>query len=485
MKKLHALLLLVWLSLPASAQFGKLLKDVEKGIKDVKKTTDDASRTAKNTQKSVVDTRKTAGGLIGSASNSSQESTTSKDLPSGRDFYISLNGNGREATKNQPAKELAVVVPQVQAGDRIHIAAGTYLGATERGSDIFDVPVSLIGGYSPDFSSRDPWGKYRTVMTGTNEYMKESTERIGILTDKKFKDWNGTVLIDGLLIDNGPRNRYLHKKGLYILRKANEASGENPSPDTPGIKIRVGANTKVIIKNCLVTNTAPSQGAIDVQVGKNGSALIENNAIINNTGEGIMCKSLHQGAEGLPQYTIRNNTILFCWKKDEIATYGGNCIMMDVNTIVTAEDNVLGFADFGGVNNVKQCKSLTLKGNLFVGHKKYDYKEYNTLMKLDDMDDYGQFLKNTDGNFSALIKVPTNAQWAELYLARKDINRGEIEANVKVSNGKMNQVRGILGLPLQGSSQGAAAEIWLHQLPLEDALKAGLQAYNGKGCQKP
>lgn len=485
MKKLHALLLMVWLAMPASAQFGKLLKDVEKGIKDVKKTTGDASRTAKNTQKGVEDTRKTAGGLLSSASNGDKESATSKDLPSGRDFYISLNGNGREATKNQPAKELAVVVPQVQAGDRIHIAAGTYLGATERGSDIFDVPVSIIGGYSPDFSSRDPWGKYRTVMTGTNEYMKESTERIGILTDKKFKDWNGTVLIDGLLIDNGPRNRYLHKKGLYILRKANEASGENPSPDTPGIKIRVGANTKVIIKNCLVTNTAPSQGAIDVQVGKNGSALIENNAIINNTGEGIMCKSLHQGAEGLPQYTIRNNTILFCWKKDEIATYGGNCIMMDVNTIVTAEDNVLGFADFGGVNNVKQCKSLTLKGNLFVGHKKYDYKEYNTMMKLDDMDDYGQFLKNTSGNFSALIKVPTNAQWAELYMARKDVNRGEIEANVKVSNGKMNQVRGILGLPLQGSSQGATAEIWLHQLPLEDAIKAGLQAYNGKGCQKP
>ena len=48
--------------------------------------------------------------------------------------------------------------------------------------------------------------------------------------------------------------------------------------------------------------------------------------------------------------------------------------------------NVLGFADFGGVNNIKQCKNLTLKGNLFVGDKKYDYKEYNTMMKLDDMD---------------------------------------------------------------------------------------------------
>jgi hypothetical protein len=484
MRTLLVIIISFFVSISSQAQLGKLLKNVEKGVKDVKKSTDEVSRTAKNSQKTVEDTHKTANGLLGSSSANSKESAVN-DLPTGRDFYISLDGNGREASKKQPAKELAVLVPQVQAGDRIHIAAGTYLGATERGSDIFDVPVSIIGGYSPDFSRRDPWGQYRTVLTGTNEYMKESTERIGILTDKKFKDWNGTVLIDGLIIDNGPRNRYLHKKGLYILRKANEASGENPTPDTPGLKLRVGANTKVIIKNCIVTNTAPSQGAIDVQVGKNGSAIIENNAVINNTGEGIMCKSLHQGADGLPQYMIRNNTILFCWKKDEIATYGGNCIMMDENTVVTAENNVLGFADFGGVNNVKQCKNLTLKGNLFVGHKKYDYKEYNTMMKLDDMDDYGQFLKNTSGNFSALIKVPTNTQWAELYLSRKDVNRGEIEANVKVSNGKMNQVRGILGLPLQGSSQGAVAEIWLHQLPLEDAIRAGLQAYNGKGCQKP
>ncbi|MFN8344478.1 MAG: right-handed parallel beta-helix repeat-containing protein [Spirosomataceae bacterium] len=482
MKKLVTLLWILSAGFPSQAQFGKILKDIEKGVKDVKKSANDATRTAQNTQKGMEDSRKTAGESFG---NSPKKEPAQNDLPAGRDFYISPTGNGREATKNQPAKELAVVIPQLQAGDRIHIAAGTYLGATERGSDIFDTPVSIIGGYSPDFSSRDPWGKYRTLLTGTNEYMKESTERIGILTDKKFKDWNGTVLIDGLVIDNGPRNRYVQKKGLYIHRKANEATGENPSPETPGIKIRTGANTKVIIKNCVVTNTAPTQGAIDVQIGKNGTALIENNAVINNTGEGIMCKSLHQGNEGIPQYTLRNNTILFCWKHDEIASYGGNCIMMDGNTMVTAEDNVLGFADFGGVNNVKQCKNLTLKGNLFIGHKKYDYKEYNTMMKLDEMDDYGQFLKNSNGNFTSLINVLANKQWAELYMTRKDVNRGEIEANVKVSNGKWNQVRGILGLPLQGSSQGAAAEVWLHQLPLDDALRAGSQPYEGKGSKKP
>lgn len=419
------------------------------------------------------------------ARSSSAPASAGSQAAGGKDYYISPNGNGRVASKEQPAKELGVVIPQLQAGDRIHIAAGTYLGATERGSDIIEVPVSIIGGYSPDFSRRDPWGAYQTILSGTNEYMKESTERIGILTDKKFRDWSGEIIIDGLIIDNGPRNRYVQKKDEYILRKADESAMENPSPETPGIKIRTGGNISVIVRNCLITNTAPTQGALDVQIGKNAGALIENNAIINNTGEGIMCKSNHQGADGLPRYTLRNNTVLFCWKHDEIATYGGNCIKMDPNCIMTVEDNVLGFGDFGGVDNIKQCKNLTLKGNLFFGHKKWDYKEFNTAMKLDDLDDYGQYLTaESGGNFTSAIRIPANGAWAEKYLARVDVNRGEVEANVKVSNSGWNQVRGILGLPLQGSSVGAQAKVWLHRLPLANALKAA-QQYEGKGCRKP
>jgi hypothetical protein len=169
MKKLFVFLFISYLCVPTYAQFGKLLKDVEKGIKDVKKTTDDASRTAKNTQKSVEGTRKSANeAVLGSASKSNSKESTRRPTTfhTGRDFYISLNGNGREATKNQPAKELAVVVPQVQAGDRVHIAAGTYLGATERGSDIFDVPVSIIGGYSPDFQPTRPVGQLSHRLDG-------------------------------------------------------------------------------------------------------------------------------------------------------------------------------------------------------------------------------------------------------------------------------------------------------------------------------
>src|SRR5690606_39003479 len=152
-----------------------------------------------------------------------------------------------------------------------------------------------------DLNTRDPWGKDKTILSGSNAISKgRTTARIGIWTDKGYKHRKGEILIDGIIVDNGARNYHSDAKGEFIRPKASPEQGKNPTPNTPCIKIRSGSGTKVIIKNCVVTNTAPTQGAIDVQVGKDGSATIENNLIVNNTGEGIMCKSNHHSATGQP-----------------------------------------------------------------------------------------------------------------------------------------------------------------------------------------
>ena len=215
-------------SAPTFAQFSKLMKNLERANQEARET----RRAANETANTAKEAKKTADEAMNKGNQTSTPSTTQANdlLPAGKDYYISTTGNGREATKQQPAKELGVIIPQLQAGDRIHIAAGKYLGATERGSDVMDVPVSIIGGYSPDFSTRDPWGKYRTVLTGTNEYMKESTERIGILTDKKYKDWAGEITLDGLVIDNGPRNRFQAKKACTSCEKHQNRQAKTLAP---------------------------------------------------------------------------------------------------------------------------------------------------------------------------------------------------------------------------------------------------------------
>jgi len=65
-----------------------------------------------------------------------------------KDYYISINGKGRTASKEQPAKDLAAVIMKLKAGDKVHIAGGTYKSKSGRGSDVIPVSVSIIGGYS-------------------------------------------------------------------------------------------------------------------------------------------------------------------------------------------------------------------------------------------------------------------------------------------------------------------------------------------------
>lgn len=74
-----------------------------------------------------------------------------------RDWYVSVaRGKGKKGTKEKPAKDLGNIAKKLEPGDVVHVAEGTYLGRAKAGSTTLFVPVSIIGGYSDDFSKRDP-----------------------------------------------------------------------------------------------------------------------------------------------------------------------------------------------------------------------------------------------------------------------------------------------------------------------------------------
>ena len=416
----------------------------------------------------------------------SQPTLAETPVETGKDYYVSKNtGKGRLGSKEQPAKDLAAIAAFLEAGDRVHIAEGIYTSKTDRGTDVIDVPVSIIGGYNTSFTKRDPWGAHRTIFSGSNDYNRsETTERLAILTDKKFRTWQGTVRVDGIIVDNSARNRYATDKHQLLLRKASPVKQEAATPGNPGIKVRVGAETNVEVVNCIVINCGSSQGAIDVQVGRNGKGLIANNLLVNNTGEGIYCKTNFHSATDMAEITVRNNTVLFSWTYDGIASYGGSCLMVDAYMKVVAENNVFGFGDMGGVNNVKKCKSLSLNDNLFFGHTLFDYREFRSDLPLEELEDYAEFLEPvSSGNISKEVKLPMDKDWAGLYFNRTRLTRAEIDDAVQVSNSGENQLRSILGLPLQGSTVTKDVEVYLHQIDLDDAIKLGMQQYEGRGCQ--
>ena len=410
----------------------------------------------------------------------------------GRDWFISKNtGSGQMGTKDKPAKDLGNIIHHLKPNDRIHIAEGVYMSKGSQGADEINVPVKIYGGYDTSFSTRDPWDAHKTIFTGTNEYMKSTQPRLYIRTDQQRekngqKSTGSDIVVDGIIVDHGPRNRYHLDKNLAIRRKASPTTQQNPSPESGGIVI-VGSNyTNITIQNCVVMNTAPTEGVISLRVFKGGKGVVQNNFCINNTGYGIQARTGYVGSDEslIPSFLIRHNTVLFTWKHDPIASYGGDALAFDQNLVATVENNALAYGHMGGVYN-KGAK-LVMKNNLFAGNSKYDYKEINDKMAIADILDEAMHLDPmSEGNKGILIKIPVAERWAKIYANRVEMSREQVDAAVTVPNTGANQLRSIFGLNLQGSEVAMDAEIFLPLITIEEALPAGKYPWYGMGCNIP
>lgn len=418
--------------------------------------------------------------------------TTTNFSNKGRAWYISKNkGSGQLGTKERPAKDLGNIIHHLKPNDVIYIAGGTYLSKGSRGSDEINIPVKIYGGFDETFTKRDPWGEHKTIFTGTNDYMGLTMPRLYIRTDQQReqngqKSMGSEIIVDGIIFDNGPRNRYHTDKNLAIRRTANPKTNKNPSPESGGLVIVPSLFSNVTVKNCVIMNTAPTEGALSVRIFKGGKSIIQNNLLINNTGDGIHLRTGYMGSDEslYPEFIVKNNTSLFNWKHDAVASYGGNCLTMDKYMKVTLENNVFGFGHVGGIYN--KGTKVKMINNLFTGNSKYDYREINSKMKVADILDESMYLDQySDGNESVLIKINVGKRWAEIYGNRKEISRADVDASVHASNSGANQLRSMLGLNLQAGSTAMDAEIFLPKILIAEAMPAGALPWNGKGCQAP
>jgi len=424
--------------------------------------------------------------------NSYSQNTSKNFSNKGREWFVSkTTGSGQLGTKERPAKDLGNIIHKLLPNDIIYIAEGTYLSKGKRGADEINVPVKIYGGYDTTFTTRDPWDAHKTIFTGLNEYMKLTDPRLYIRTDQQ-RESNGqlsqgsVIIVDGIIINNGPRNRYHLDKNLAIRRQASPKSGQNPSPETGGIVIVGSKYTNISVQNCVVMNTAPTEGAISIRVFKGGKGIIQNNFCINNTGYGIQARSGYVGSDTslVPSFQIKYNTVLFTWKHDAIASYGGDGLALDQDITATIENNVFGFGHMGGIYN--KGANLVLNNNLFTGNTKYDYKERNSKMAVEDiLDEAEKIDPYSEGNESQLIKINVAERWATIYGNRTELTREEVDAAASASNSGANQLRSMLGLNLQGNTVKMDAEIFLPLITIEEALPAGLMPWNGKGSSIP
>lgn len=418
-----------------------------------------------------------------------------------RDWYVSINrGKGKKGTKEKPAKELANIIAKLAPGDVIHIAGGVYLGKGDNGTHVITVPVSIIGGYSDDFAKRDPWGKHRTIFSGDNRsknYQMTPALNINLMKVSPRDGYPGKILVDGLILDHGARNRYKTDKNWQIIRKADPSTGKNPTPESGALVISASRNGMfdktpwdITVQNNIIMNSAPTMGAMSVSGYKKSKVLIRNNLVINNTGTGIYVGSKFAGSKydkNGPNFTIENNTVLFTWKHDPIAqSFSGNVMDFDQSVRAVVRNNVLAFADRHIIYNPRSTTVL-LKNNIMTASVDTEYLEFNTKITLEDIEDEPDFIhEDSEGNEPKAVKLTINKDWLKLYGSRVLVDRNKAEVNIKASSTRANALRGMLGMPLQaGKVAFPQSPVWLPRLSVDDAVKAGSKRYHGVGSKKP
>ncbi len=393
--------------------------------------------------------------------------------------YVSEAGSGRAASLERPARDLGNIVTDLQPGDVVCITGGTYTGRADAGATLIEIPVEIYGGFSPDFSGRDPWGAHRTVFTGVHNSANFSTDYLLTIDTSAFatrlmaargEDTVHTVVVDGIVFDSSGRNYYSGDDQSRIIRLGTPQ--HTPTPESGGLRIRTGITSTVVVRNVVVVNTAPTQGAISLQPGAAAQVTVTNNVAVNNTGAGF-----HLGAAiaandpaDMPSYEFSNNVSVFNEKHDAFGTFGGSSVILESGTKVSMTNNVFAYNDNYGIDNAKRADDLIIVGNVIAGNAQADYLEFNTKMSLRDFEDWAEYVAEPWDNVALDLAFDISPEWGALYASRNVIDRNAAEAEVQVVDAWYNHVRSFFGWNLVGTDLSVDSNIWLPRMSLDDAF---------------
>lgn len=152
--------------------------------------------------------------------------------------------------------------------------------------------------------------------------------------------------------------------------------------------------------------------------------------------------------------------------------------MLEAGTKGTIKGSVFAMSDFYAIDNARRAKGFIVSNNFFMGNVVADYLEFNTKIKFKDLLDLPELLR-FDNNASRILKLPISSQWAGAYNNRNIIDRAAIEGASGGLNSSANDLRSILGLPLQGGAVSADSDVWLPRISLDDAMKVSAR-YGGQ-----
>ena len=417
---------------------------------------------------------------------------------SAADWYVSPAGKNKNAgnAPDAPLKNIPKAIQKAKPGDTIRIAAGNYSGQMGASEIIIDKPVTILGSYSPDFSSRDIV-KYTTLIQPANE--KNDTKGIGLLTLKLPNGPGPDMVIDGLVIDQSYMNSYHTVKGkpegvetgMWLEPPAKGAKDKFASAKSYSIysETQCRYEGNIIIRNCIISNSG--NFGINISLFK-GTVKILNNIFVACRMESCEV-SCSNAKAGMVECEFANNTVLFTWSRTSEFTdmgYGFRCLSKVTSNI---HHNIFGLNVFSGVGNDKgdpKSKKIKLDNNLFFLNKQSDVTAVKSpnILKLnvgtDEFEDMEDFpgMESVDGNVAlknpGALKDAINPAYLTAFL-----NASYSEKTDYDENSPANVFRAAMGMNKVGTIQ-TKVSMYGNRYPLQDTFKL-FGAMEGVGAQAP
>jgi hypothetical protein len=361
----------------ANAQFGNKLKNLGKQILNgasgqvEQKVKSTAAKTVDKKIKDVENDLKNAGS--GSAAKGAMQ-TDPKNIK-GKVYYVNAeNGSNRNdgTSKDQAFKDLQKAVNEAADGATICVAEGNYLGTLNQGYIEVKKYISIMGGYSSDFSDWDPV-KYKTKIQPTGDQAGTSGNH-GLMDVYVRGNRAGVVMINGIVFDKGQMNCYCVADYENPVASAPEGCetgrlvcvGESPQGvETFGVSIAQqelhgDVEGQVVITNCTFLNAyhyAIQMGLIG------GKITVFNNLFLNDR----MASCEIRGMNADPsQCSVEfyNNTVMFEWCRDkEMLDMGYGFRYMTGIGQTDVHDNIFGCSIFAALDRTYIDADKTKEAN--------------------------------------------------------------------------------------------------------------------------
>jgi len=416
-------------------------------------------------------------------------------------FVSSTTGNNKnDGSKENPLKNIQKAVDMAADGDSINVAEGNYFGILDKGNIIVNKAVTIMGGYSPDFSKRDVLNHLTMVQPTSDSNGTASGQGTMQIQVKKA---GVEVVIDGLIFDRGNTIAYNPKgdgqpEGVESAMMQPIGTGGNGGPDLTTANVKTiqtstfyldNISCDLTVRNCAFLNS-PFNGIIGTVQGS--KVTITNNIFIGNRFAGVEINggSPVKNAEIYFSY----NTVLFSWSRLKDYLDMGYGFRYGTRTDGYVTNNIIGLSIFGGLDRAKmdadkaregQRKS-TAENNVFFLNKQGDLNipGGGKFMRIsaEQFDDAEQ-LTASGGNkvltdpatFKGIINEPyLNGFLAASYKETATVDR-DSPANV---------FRAAMGMNIQGTLKSSAT-MYANRYPWKEALKffgamkdCGAQAIN-------